>query len=74
MASGVLKTRKFSFVVSEQIVVFNLVKQTCMKLLKEMQHITLLTLAFKGNAVCCKSIIVYLNKCIFTFPTNPASL
>lgn len=75
MASGVLKMRKFSFFVSEQIVVFNLVKQTCMKLLNKMQHITLLTLlAFKGNAVHYKSIIVCLNKCIFPFPTSPDSL
>ena len=66
MASGVLKMRKFSFFVSEQIVVFNLVKQTCMKLLNKMQHITLLTpRLLRGNAVHYKSIMVYLNKCIF---------
>lgn len=53
MASGVLKMRKCSFFVSEQIVVFNLVKQTCMKLLNKMQHIALPTVAFKGE---CSSL------------------
>ena len=38
------ENEKIFFFVSEQIVVFNLVKQTCMRLLNKMQHITLLTL------------------------------